>query len=312
MSPRSSREPACTQEYGSEAHDVRLGDIQFDWYVVKDDDCGIKDISKPKTESSLSANDAEIANERDALEQTLAHLDDTLKSYSIDVFDNDSNDEEGNNNTVKNSDQEVSDSEKEPSSTDSGVISPKDSLNSNTSVNSRNGIVSKHGSKRGSKRTSVSFKLPADHVDKPYNPLQQSKAKSRFSNIVTVSNVNHGMPVVKNNINHHKVPTICVWDSNHKMWHMKEGVTYREGKDDSAYMHPFRGSFLNLFYGKFSKNDIRSGDQGQQGKAYLAPGILQKIESFESLKEANHFGGAWTFDPRRHSIAHYWSELLQF
>ncbi|KAH3827077.1 uncharacterized protein LOC127832389 [Dreissena polymorpha] len=142
----------------------------------------------------------------------------------------------------------------------------RSSTMSGNSGNSRTGIISNRQSLGNDKRksNSVSFKLPAGHVDKPYAPLNASqKAKTTVGEVASQTAS--------------QKTTIVVSAGDMKMTHTGNTFFMKSRRLSAG---PFKGSFKDLFYGKYAKDDL--GEYKEHAK-YLAPEILDKVESFESL-----------------------------
>jgi len=146
---------------------------------------------------------------------------------------------------------------------------------SEKSESSKSGIISSRHSigsaKRKNRPSSVSFSLPEGHVDKPYQPLNASQ-KQR--------------PVIHEQNHEQSSPpsSIIIRTGDVKLSHTGNGVIVENRKGRRLSGGPFKGSFKDLFYGKFS-NDLL-GEYKNSGR-FLTPPILEKVESFENVHSAD-------------------------
>lgn len=149
------------------------------------------------------------------------------------------------------------------SGVDSDGPSSRTSSISDKSVSSRSGIISKRASTESAKRkvNSVSFQLPEGHKDKPYSPMQNSQKQKPSSNTAHDGNTF----------------SYTVTASNGSAWHDNESAR----RNSSG---PFKGSFMKLFYKKYGETNV--GNYGNHAR-YLTPKIMEKVESFESLKPSD-------------------------
>lgn len=208
------------------------------------------------SEFSKTAADNDSDNLSDEQKYILDDLDDTLNKYQTDDFES--------GDIPKIIADILPNGEFEPFDMDavfppdSGVESDEPSSRtssvSNKSVNSRSGIISKRASTGSAKRklNSVSFKLPAGHIDKPYSPLQTSQ---KFK-----------QPVV---------PNVAV-----NALGMANDVQVVESASRRNSTGPFKGSFMKLFYKRYGETNV---DNYNNQARYLTPKIMEKVESFESL-----------------------------
>lgn len=215
-------------------------------------------------------------DQRKALEQ----LDDTLKDYTI---DDDEHVDEGTPMIVADilpsgvfqalciredcQSPGTASSEEETSSGTSSL---------SKSINSRTGIISQKQSSTKS-RNSVSFKLPDGHVDKPYAPMQTSGKPKQNNSAVSIHVQGENTSIGRTC----RSPAFRITGNDVNIWHTGNKV-YVESSHQRRQSGPFKGSFKSLFYRKYSTSEFNTYNEK---KIYLAPKIMEKVESFESLTD---------------------------